>query len=92
MKFGNGTLDEAIAAYEADDYDHSFKLFETIARRDNDAEALFFLGRHYIDGLGVEKSKENAMSVWKKASRRGSLDAQYAMLEIVQTTTACCKG
>jgi len=50
------------------------------------------VGRHYKDGLGVPKDEDRALSIWKRASRRGSLDAQYALLEITQTTTQCCKG
>ncbi len=92
METENITLENAIEAFEADDFDRSFRLFETLVRRDKDPEAMYFLGRHYIDGLGVEASEEKAMDIWKRSSKRGNLYAQYAILEIVQTTTACCKG
>lgn len=86
------TMKNAIAAYQVDNYVVSFPMFETLTRKTKDPEAMYFLGLHYIDGLGVEKSQEKALSLWKKAGKNGCVDAQYSLLEIVQTTSQCCKA
>jgi TPR repeat protein len=86
------TMQDAIAAYEEDNHALSFALFDKLVKKSRDPEAMYFLGRHYIDGLGVEKSQEMAIELWKKAGKNGCVDAQYALLEIVQTTSQCCKA
>ncbi|MEA3418399.1 MAG: hypothetical protein U9Q90_03280 [Campylobacterota bacterium] len=86
------TMENATAAYEEDNYIVSFPMFDQLVRKTRDPEAMYFLGRHYIDGLGVEKSQERALELWKKAGKKGCVDAQYALLEIVQTTSQCCKA
>jgi len=84
-------MENANKAFNEDNYTLSLELFNTLAK-DNYVDAIYMVGRHYKDGLGVPKDEDRALSIWKRASRRGSLDAQYALLEITQTTTQCCKG
>lgn len=85
---------EALAniAFNEDRYDVSLKLYNEMIAKNNDSDALYMLARHYIDGLGVEKNHEKAISLLKQSAKRGSLDASYLLLEYVQTTSQCCKG
>jgi TPR repeat protein len=82
---------KANEAFNEDRFDESFLIYSQIVADTKDRDAMFMLGRHYYDGLGVEKNIDYAIALWKKASKAGSLDAQYALLEICQTTGQCCK-
>lgn len=83
---------KANEAFNDDRYDESFAMYNQIVSTTKDKDAIYMLGKHYYDGLGVEKNIDHAIILWKKASKAGSLDAQYALLEISQTTSQCCKG
>jgi len=85
---------EALAniAFNEDKYDVSFELYSQMIAKNNDSDALYMLARHYIDGLSVEKDEDRAITILKKAAKRGSLDASYLLLEYKQTTAQCCKG
>lgn len=82
---------EANRAFNEDRYADSFKLYEQIVSATKDADAMFMLGKHYFDGLGTAHNEDVAISLWKRASKAGSLDARYALLEQTQTTSQCCK-
>lgn len=82
---------EANKAFNEDRYDDSFRMYQEIVFATKDSDALFMLGKHYFDGLGVSCDKDMAISLWKRASKAGSLDAKYALLEQSQTTAQCCK-
>jgi TPR repeat protein len=92
MDLDNVTMEQAVEAFEADDHALSFALFEQLVKSTRDPEAMFFLGRHYVDGLGTIKDEDKALDIWKRAGKKGSVDAQYALLERVQTTSQCCKA
>jgi len=85
------TMDNANTAFNEDNYEVSLRMFNQLAK-EGYVDAIFMVGLHYKEGRGVEMDEERAISIWKRASKRGSLDAQYALLEITQTTTQCCKG
>lgn len=82
---------EANTAFNEDRYADSFRLYEQIVSATKDVDAMFMLGKHYFDGLGVARNEDIAISLWKRASKAGSLDAKYALLEQSQTTSQCCK-
>ncbi len=84
-------MENANKAFNEERYDVSFAMFNALAK-EGYTDAIYLVGRHYKEGYGVEADHEKAISIWKRASKRGSLDAQYALLEITQTTTQCCKG
>ncbi|WP_456402947.1 hypothetical protein [Hydrogenimonas sp.] len=83
------TLDEAIALYEASDYEEAYV---ALKQHRKDAEAQYYLGMLYYEGFGVEKSLEEAKRWFKKASRQGSLDAEYMLLCCEGNTSSCCKA
>ncbi|MDD5359672.1 MAG: SEL1-like repeat protein [Sulfurovaceae bacterium] len=82
---------KANQAFNEDRFNESFEIYTQIVSTTKDRDAMYMLGKHYYDGLGIEKNIDYAISLWKKASKAGSLDAQYALLEISQTTSQCCK-
>jgi TPR repeat protein len=84
-------MENAHKAFNEDNYALSLEMFKTLAK-EGYVDAMYMHGLHYKEGCGVEMDQERAISIWKRASKRGSLDAQYALLEITQTTTQCCKG
>ncbi len=86
------TLDDAMAAYEEDNYEVSFPLLVQLSKQSKDPEVTYMLGVHYHNGMGVAKDRQKAIELWRKASKNGCVDAQYALLEITQTTSQCCKG
>lgn len=86
------TLQDAIDAFEEDRYTLSYPVLEKIVATKRDPEAMFYLGLHLVDGLGCEQNVERALEIWKRAGKKGSVDAQYALLEHVQTTSQCCKA
>lgn len=85
------TMENANQAFNEDNYALSLEMFNALAK-EGYVDAIFMVGLHYKEGRGVAMDEERAISIWKRASKRGSLDAQYALLEITQTTTQCCKG
>ena len=83
---------EANKAFNEDRYSDSLKLYERLADEFRDADGYFMLGKHYNEGVGVPKDVDKAISYWKIALKLGSVDAKYALLEISQNTTDCCKA
>ncbi len=83
------TLDEAIALYENSDYEAAL---EALKQHRRSAEAQYYLGMLYYEGFGVDKSLDEAKRWFKKASRQGSLDAEYMLLCCEGNTSSCCKG
>ncbi|MDD5406180.1 MAG: SEL1-like repeat protein [Sulfurovaceae bacterium] len=82
---------EANKAFNEDRYADSFKLYKQIVSETKDIDAMYMLGKHYFEGLGTVRDEDMAISLWKRASKAGSLDAKYALLEQCQTTAQCCK-
>lgn len=79
-------LSEAIAAYDAQDYEKAHLLFYPLGAYQRNDEAQFYLGMIYFYGEGVEKNIEAAMGWWKKAMRSGHVDAAYRLSEISTST------
>lgn len=79
-------LKKAVELFEADRYEEAKPLFEELARK-GDSEAMYYLGMMYYEGWGVEKSQDKAVQWWKKANRRGSLDAKYMLQTICATSS-----
>ncbi len=83
------SLEEAIELYENDAYEEAMRAFR---QHKKNMDAQYYIGMMYYEGFGVPKDLEEAKRWFKKASRQGSLDAQYMMLCCEGTTSACCKG
>lgn len=49
------------------------------AAENGDVEALSYLGLCYLEGIGVEKDKEQALELLRKAGELGSGEAQFAI-------------
>ncbi len=79
-------LQKAIEMFEEDRYDEALPIFLDLAKKGS-AEAMYYLGMMYYEGWGVEKSQESALQWWKKANRRGSLDAKYMLQTICSTSS-----
>ncbi len=79
-------LKKAIELFEKDKYEEALPLFREQAKAGN-AEAMYYIGMMYYEGWGVEKSQEKAVEWWKKADRRGSLDAKYMLQTICATSS-----
>jgi TPR repeat protein len=79
-------LEEAIEAYENDNYDKAYDMLYDLAYYQKDNEAMFFLGILYHDGLGVDKDIDKAQEWWKKSANRGNLDAKFRLESINMTT------
>ena len=79
-------LKSAIEHFDNDRYEEALPLFEKLAR-EGDAEAMYYLGIMYYEGWGVDKDLDKAVEWWKKANRRGSLDAKYMLQTICSTSS-----
>ncbi len=79
-------LKSAIEDFEKDRYEEALPLFEKLAREGN-AEAMYYLGMMYYEGWGVDKDLDKAIEWWKRANRRGSLDAKYMLQTICSTSS-----
>jgi TPR repeat protein len=83
------TLEEAIACYEENRFEEALT---ALKQHRKNAEAQYYLGMIHYEGFGVEKDIEAAKRWFKKASRQGSLDAEYMLLCCEGNTTSCCKA
>lgn len=72
--------------YNEREFKEAFETLFDEAAYNNNSEAQYLIGKMYHDGDGVEKSLENAMKWWKKATRNGQRDAAFAMSEIKAST------
>ena len=79
-------LQRAVELFEQDRYEEALPIFQKLAKQGN-AEAMYYIGMMYYEGWGVEKSQEKAVEWWKKADRRGSLDAKYMLQTICATSS-----
>lgn len=80
------TLDDGIAAYEAEDFTKAHEILYPLAAYNRNSDAQFYLGMIYFYGEGVEKDIEKATDWWKKAMRGGNVDAAYRLSEIATST------
>ncbi len=79
-------LQKAIELFEADRFEEALPLFRELAKKGS-SEAMYYLGMMYYEGWGVQKSQDKAIEWWKKADRRGSLDAKYMLQTICATSS-----
>ena len=79
-------LKTAIEHFENDRYEEVLPLFDELAREGN-AEAMYYLGMMYYEGWGVDKDLDKAVEWWKKADRRGNLDAKYMLQTLCSTSS-----
>ncbi|WP_050724129.1 tetratricopeptide repeat protein [Nitratiruptor sp. SB155-2] len=79
-------IEKAVDLFENDKYDEALPIFKKLAK-EGDAEAMYYLGMMYYEGWGVEKDEKMAVEWWKKANRRGSLDAKYMLQTICATSS-----
>jgi len=79
-------LKKAIELFEQERYKEALPIFEKLAKN-NDKEAIYFVGLFYYEGYGVKKDEKKAIEWWKRAERRGSLDAKYMLQTICATSS-----
>jgi len=64
------------------DYAKSYEAFSTGAKMDY-APAIYWLGRHYRDGLGVDRQPDKARLLFEQASAKGNLIAEGAVARLL---------
>jgi len=69
-------FDEGLAAYQRGDYATALRDWRPLAEQGN-ANAQFFLGLMYGNGLGVPRDYAKALQWWRKAAEQGVAGAQY---------------
>jgi TPR repeat protein len=77
---------EAMELFEQNRFEEALPIFKELARK-GDAEAMYYLGMMYYEGWGVERDEKQAVEWWKRADRRGSLDAKYMLQTICATSS-----
>ncbi len=68
-------LQRGVTAYQKNDYQVALKEFESLAAK-GDAMAQFYLGRMYMQGLGIKPDYNKAIILTRKAAQRGVPEAQ----------------
>jgi uncharacterized protein len=71
-----GAFQEAVAAYDRNDYATALLLFRPLAE-DDSALAEFYLGIMYHDGLGIQKDGTEAAYWMRKSAEHGVNSAQF---------------
>jgi TPR repeat protein len=71
-------LNEAISAYDAEDYATAFALFTALAD-EGDAGAEYYLGRMYVAGLGTARDDAKALQLLDDSARQGHVEAQLLL-------------
>ncbi|WP_201353192.1 SEL1-like repeat protein [Hydrogenimonas urashimensis] len=83
------TLEEAVRLYEEERFEEALTALKQHRKK---ADAQYFIGMIYYEGFGVVKDMQKAKHWFKKASRQGSLDAEYMLLCCEGNTSSCCKA
>ena len=73
-----GPFEDAMAAYEADDYATALQLFRPLAAH-GDVKAQYLLGIIYLRGIGVEQEYAGALNWLRKAADQGDAEAQIGL-------------
>lgn len=68
----------AAAAYQAEDYASALPVFQELAAADND-DAMWYLGKMYANGWGVEQSDAESLKWFLKSAELGDPDSQWEM-------------
>ncbi len=71
-----GPYDEAVKAYERENYAAALPLFQSLAEDGND-DAQFYLGQMHALGAGTAQSDERAVYWYTRAAKAGDETAQY---------------
>ena len=71
-------LDDALAAYDAEDYSKALKLLKPLAEQ-GEAQAQIKLGWMYLQSKGVSEDFKEAFKWFHKAAERGHADGQMAL-------------
>ena len=82
----SNVIDTGFNLYNEKKFKEAYDLLFEEAAYNNNAEAQYLVGKMCHDGDGVEKSVDEAMKWWKKATRNGQRDAAFAMSEIKTST------
>ena len=84
-------LDKAIELFELEDYEDSYKIFKEYAQTNRSSgEAPYYLGLFYYHGYYVNCDIEQAKQWWKRAKKNGSIDADFMLQSIDQSTICKC--
>ncbi len=75
-------LTEALTAFKIKRYEQAFAEFSYLAD-EGDATAVYYLGKMYAQGLGVEKDDQKAIEYYQKAESAYNIDATYELAEIL---------
>lgn len=71
-------FDDAVAAYQREDYATAIRLFRDIAA-EGDAAAQYNLGYMYANGMGVARDQAEALGWFRRSADLGDSDAQLAV-------------
>jgi len=71
-----GTLEEGLAAYRAEDYAKAVEVWQALAEK-GDPVAQYRLGAMYAEGKGVVQDDATAMMWFQRSANQGNADAQY---------------
>lgn len=74
-------LREGVAAFHAGAFDAALEKLKPLAEKNN-AQAAYWLGQMYEDGLGVNKDADTAISWYRKSAEGGWTDASFRLGEI----------
>ncbi len=73
-------LQAGIAAFEHRHYEFAYRIFK--AEAGTDAEAQYYLGRMFAEGLGIKQNQQRAIRWYLKAADADHVDAQFALGEL----------
>jgi len=73
-----GTVDEGLDAYNAENYEQAFSIWEPLAKN-GDPEAQYYLGYLCQTGAGTQQSSSAALKWYFRAAEQGHLTARYYM-------------
>ncbi|RIY31969.1 hypothetical protein CKF54_05885 [Psittacicella hinzii] len=85
-KISNPYFDQAVALYQAEDYQNALPLFVQATRMGN-MKAPRYLGLMYLNGLGVKYNASNAFKYFVLAAQRGDITGQYWLGHLYETGT-----
>lgn len=75
-------MDAALAAYDRGDMKTAFVEFMSDAER-GDAEAQYFIGSMFLNGLGTKANLAEAAVWFRKAAEQGDAESQYQLSELL---------
>jgi TPR repeat protein len=80
------TVQEGVAAFEAGDFKEALAKIQPAAEKGN-AQAAYWMGQMYENGLGVKMDAGTALTWYQKAAEGGWADAKFKLGEIYFTGT-----